>query len=225
MFTFGTRVGLQLAGSVVLGVAVGLMLWNDFGPGPMDVFIVAVQQLAGIPLMVALWATVAVLVGFAWLLGRRPGVGTALGPLVVGPIIQTMAHALERFDPVSPLVGKAAVHAVAIGLAGVGAGMIIVAGLGAGTGELLAGALADRSGRPESMARLGFEVTMLSVGALLGGPLGVGTMMVALLIGPAVSNGRRFVDAAVLHAPFLFPRTGAVASGAIDRTSDDRVSV
>ena len=45
-----TRVGLLVVGSITIGVAVGVMLWNDFGPGPLDVFIGAIRSRAGVPL-------------------------------------------------------------------------------------------------------------------------------------------------------------------------------
>ena len=77
---------------------------------------------------------------------------------------------------------------------GLGAGALIVSGLGAGSGELLASAASDRTGRPEPRLRMAFELTWLVVGVLLGGPIGVGTVLVALTIGPAVMVGYRAVD-------------------------------
>lgn len=190
-----TRVALLVAGASTIGVAVALMLWNDFGPGPLDVFIGAVRQRTGLPLTLAVWATVGGLILLAWGLGRRPGVGTLAAPLVVGPTMQATLSGLEQFDAPNGFGASVAVHLVAIGLAGVGSGALIVSGLGAGTGELLAAAASDRSGRPETRVRLAFEVTWVVLGVALGGPIGVGTVLVAFLIGPAVQHGYRWVDA------------------------------
>jgi uncharacterized membrane protein YczE len=55
-------------------------------------------------------------------------------------------------------------------------------------------AASDRSGRPEQRMRLLFEVTWLTVGGLLGGPIGLGTVLIALCIGPSVATGRRLVS-------------------------------
>lgn len=196
MLALTTRIALLVAGAVTIGGAVALMLWNDFGPGPLDVFIGAIRSRTGLPLAAAVWATVGSLIAIAWALGRRPGIGTLMGPLIIGPTMQFTLDALDRMGPPDGLAAHVAVHLVAIGAVGVGAGALIASGLGAGTGELLAAAASDRSGRPESGVRLGFEVTWVVLGVLLGGPIGLGTILVAVLIGPAVQCGFRLVDSA-----------------------------
>lgn len=193
----GTRIAMLLAGTVTIGASVAVLLWNDFGPGPLDVFIGAVRTLTGLPLMVAVWLTIGSLAVIAWALGRRPGVGTLVGPLVTGPIMQFVLTVLDRYPAPEHLVEKVVVHLLAIGLIGVGAGLVINAGLGAGTGELLAAAASDRSGRPEPRMRLLFESTWLVMGALLGGPYGLGTVLVALAIGPSVARGHHMVSTAL----------------------------
>ncbi len=87
-----------------------------------------------------------------------------------------------------------ALHLLAIGALGIGAGALIVSGLGAGSGELLASAASDRTGRAEPHVRMAIELGWLVVGVVLGGPAGLGTVIVALCIGPAVANGYRIVD-------------------------------
>lgn len=197
VLAFTTRVALLLLGSTIIGVAVGVMLWNDFGPGPLDVFIGAVRTRTGLPLAVAVWAVVAAMAAIAWALGRRPGVGTLLGPFVIGPVMQVTVSVLDRVDAPSSLPSHLVVHALALFVVGFGAGALIVSGLGAGTGELLAAAASDRSGRPETAVRFACEATWLVLGVALGGPIGLGTVLVAALIGPSVAHGYRRVDAVV----------------------------
>ena len=144
-----TRVGLLVVGSITIGVAVGVMLWNDFGP------------------------------------------------LIAGPVMQTTVEVLDRVGSPDGLVLHLLVHAGAILVVGVGAGALIVSGLGAGMGELLAAAASDRSGRPETSVRFVCEATWLVLGVALGGPIGLGTVLVASLIGPSVAHGYRRVDALV----------------------------
>lgn len=200
VLALSTRLALLLAGSIGIGVAVALMLWNDIGPGPLDVFIGAVRARTGLPLMLAVWTTVGVLTLVAWVLGRRPGVGTIVGPVIVGPTMQFGQSLLGRFDQPSGLAAHLVVHLLAIGIIGLGAGAMIVSGLGAGTGELLASAASDRTGRPEPWVRLGFESTWLVLGIVLGGPIGFGTVLVTLTIGPSVARGYRWVDAAAARS-------------------------
>jgi uncharacterized membrane protein YczE len=189
------RIGLLAAGSVILAVCVAVMLWNDLGAGPLDVFIAALRTRTGLPLAFAVWITIGVLTLFAWALGRRPGIATVIGPIVVGPTMQIVLGNLERFEPPRWIMARIAIHLVAVGAVGFGVGAVMASRLGQGTGELLALAASDRSGRPEQRMRMMFEITFLAVGGLLGGPIGFGTVLVALCIGPSVARGRRTVAA------------------------------
>jgi len=112
--------------------------------------------------------------------------------------MQAMLAVLDRVEPPDALVVVLAIHVAAVFVLGVGAGSLIVSGLGAGSGELLASAASDRTGRPEPRIRMGFELSWLIVGVVLGGPIGLGTVVVALTIGPAVLVGYRAVDGAVV---------------------------
>lgn len=195
-----SRVGLLVIGCLLVAASVAVMLWNDLGPGPLDVFIGAVRERTGLPLSVAVWVSVGSMIGVAWILGRRPGVGTLVGPFVTGLMLQWFVDALDGFDAPTGVPVRVAIHVVAIGVIGLGAGVVIVSGLGAGSGELFAGAASDRTGRSEPTVRFVLEMGLLLVGASLGGPVGIGTLVVAGLIGPAVERGYRIADIAVARS-------------------------
>ncbi len=192
------RIALLVSGSMVIAAGVAVMLWSGLGPGPLDVFIGAVRVRTGLPLAVALWLVIASLVAAAWLMGRRPGPGTIVSPLIVGPTMQVAVSLLRGAEPPDSVAVLVVIHVAAVFVAGVGAGALIVSGLGAGSGELLASAASDRTGRPEPRLRMAFELTWLVAGVALGGPIGLGTVVVALTIGPAVMVGYRAVDGAVI---------------------------
>jgi uncharacterized protein len=190
------RVGLLVSGSLLIAAGVATMLWSGLGPGPLDVFIGAIRVRTGLSLAFSVWLVISSLIGAAWLMGRRPGPGTLVSPFIVGPSMQAVLSVLDRVEPPDSLAIVLVIHVAAVFVVGVGAGALIVSGLGAGSGELLAAAASDRSGRPEPRVRMGFELTWLVVGVGLGGPIGIGTVVVALTIGPAVMVGYRAVDAA-----------------------------
>lgn len=192
-----TQVMIFLAGAVTISSSVAVLLWNGFGPGPLDVFIGAIRELIGVPLAVAVWMTFAFMIALATVLGRRPGIGTLAAPLVTGPVMQFVLSALQQFDGPDRIAVQVGVHVVAIAGVGLGAGALVVSGLGSGTGELLAAAASDRSGRSQPLTRMLIEATWLIVGVALGGPFGAGTVLVAIFIGPAVARGYRVVDATV----------------------------
>lgn len=194
---FSLRVLLLLGGSLLIAAAIATMLWNSFGPGPLDVFIAGLRETTGMPLTLAYWSAFAGMLAVVMLLGRRPGPGTIVTPLILGPAVETLLAVVEQFDRPESLAAQLIVHVVAIGVVGVGAGALIVSGLGAGTGELLATAASDRTGRPEPHLRFGFEMGWLAAGVLLGGPIGAGTVVFAGLIGPSVATGHRLVNGLV----------------------------
>ena len=188
-----SRLALFAFGSLTIAVSVAVMLWNQLGPGPLDVFIGAVRNQTGLPLTLAVWATVGSLLTVAWALGRRPGVGSIVGPLIVGPFMQIALERLQHFDVPSFYPARIAVQVLAIAGVGIGAGALVVSGLGAGSGELLAAAASDRSGHSQPRVRFVFEATWAVFGVALGGPLGVGTVLAAALLGPSVAAGHRTV--------------------------------
>lgn len=188
------RLALLVGGSLLIAGSVAVTLWTELGPGPLDVFIGAVRNVTGLPLSVAVWVTIGSSIAVAWILGRRPGLGTVLSPLLIGPMLQGVLAALGTFAAPSSILALVALQVVAIVGIGLGAGALIVSGLGAGPGELFAGAASDRTGRPESLVRAGIELSWVALGVALGGPIGVGTVMVAVMIGPAVTHGHRAVD-------------------------------
>ncbi len=183
---------------MLLAVGVGVMLWSGLGPGPLDVFIGAVRVRTGLPLTVAVWLVIASLIAASWAMGRRPGPGTIVSPIIVGPSMQAVVAVLDGVQRPDAFLILMILHVAAVFVVGVGAGALIVSGLGAGSGELLASAASDRTGRPEPRVRMAFELSWLVAGVALGGPIGVGTVVVALTIGPAVMFGYRAVDGAVI---------------------------
>jgi uncharacterized membrane protein YczE len=201
------RIGLLIVGSLVIAAGVAVMLWTRLGPGPLDVFIGAIRVRTGLSLTLAVWLVMASLIGVAWLLGRRPGPGTLASPLIAGPAMQAFVSLLDGIEPPDAFVLVTAIHVAAVFVVGLGAGALIVSRLGAGSGELLASAASNRTGRAEPGIRMAFELTWLGVGVLLGGPIGVGTVLVALTIGPAVAVGYRAADAAAVSCRL---RLGAV---------------
>jgi len=108
--------------------------------------------------------------------------------------MQAMLSVFDDVDPPDVMALAALIQLAAVFVVGLGAGALIVSGLGAGSGELLAAAASDRSGRAEPRIRMAFELTWLGAGIALGGPIGVGTVLVALTIGPAVAVGYRAID-------------------------------
>ena len=197
LVTLAIRLALLCLGATLIAGGVAGSLWTGLGAGPLDVFITSIVDRWDVPITFVVWGVAAAMISIAFALGRRAGPGTVLLPLVSGALLPVFMRWYDRVDAPSGVTAPGVlVQIAAVAVIGVGAGAVIVAGLGAGTGELLAGAASDHVRRPEPLVRTGVELTWLAFGIGLGGTFGLGTVIVAALIGPAVRNGH----AAVSHS-------------------------
>lgn len=177
------RVVRCLAGLVLLGAGLGLVVAADLGVAPWDVLHQGLSQRLGITIGTASIG-VGVLVLLAWIpLRERPGLGTILNVFVIGA---TMDLTLAIVDTPEVLWGQVLYLVVGIWLWGPGSGLYLGVGMGAGPRDGLMTGLARR-GLRVAPVRIGIEVAALSVGFLLGGTVGIGTLAFALGVGPVVA--------------------------------------
>jgi len=157
-----------------------MLLLAGLGVDPWDVLHQGLSRQLG--LGVGTWAViVGVVVLLLWIpLAQKPGFGTACNVIVVGLVIDIMLAAIA---PVHGLGARIAVMCGAVVLNGIATGAYIGAGLGPGPRDGLMTGLAAR-GHSIRVVRTCIELTVLATGWLLGGTVGVGTIVYALGIGP-----------------------------------------
>ena len=168
------------AGLILYGISSSLLVLANLGLDPWDVFHQGLSRTFG--LAIGTWAIiVGVVVLLLWIpLHQRPGIGTVSNVVLVG---LTMNVVLGHVHAPHMLSVRIACLLVGVLLNGVATGAYIGAGLGPGPRDGLMTGLAAR-GHSIRVVRTGLEVTVLAVGWLLGGTVGVGTLVYALSIGP-----------------------------------------
>lgn len=128
---------------------------------------------------------VSLMVLFFWIpLKQKPGFGTLANIVVISASIEL---GLLIIPEVNNIVLKVFYVLFGILLVGIGSALYITCGLGTGPRDGLMTGLHYRTGVRVGRVRLGIEVVALTTGALLGGSLGVGTALFALLIGQSVA--------------------------------------
>ncbi len=174
------RIALLFGGLTLYGVSDGLLVLAGLGLDPWDVLHQGLSRTLG--LQVGTWAVlVGALVLLGWIpLRQRPGIGTACNVIVIGLLINAT---LALVPAPHGLPWQAAVLVGAVVLNGVATGAYIGAGLGPGPRDGLSTGIAAR-GVSLRRVRTAVEVTVLALGWLLGGTVGVGTLLYALAIGP-----------------------------------------
>jgi uncharacterized membrane protein YczE len=178
-----TRAALFIGGAAILGFGIAGIIRSGLGVAPYDSVNTGLAGHLAIPVGTASWLTAATAVAIAWLLGRKPNVGTLISALLSGTALNT---ALLLVPQAFGLPGQL-VSAVAgfIGLV-TGISMIVVADLGAGAPEELMLAMVTR-GMPLHVARWGIEAGLLLAGFVLGGSIGIYTFVIVAATGPALA--------------------------------------
>lgn len=176
------RLGQLYLGLVLYGASMALMLEADLGLDPWDVFH---QGLAGATGLRFGWVVIGVgaAVLLLWLpLRQRPGLGTVSNVIVLGLSVDAILAVLPT---PGALPVRAAFLVGGVLLNGVATGMYIGARFGPGPRDgLMTGIVARWPGRSIRLVRTAIELTVLAAGWLLGGTVGIGTLLYAVSIGP-----------------------------------------
>ena len=195
------RIPQLFLGLTFFGMAMGMFVQANVGLDPWDVFHQGVAGHLGLSI-----GTVAILTSLAvltlWVpLRQWPGLGTVANAVWLGLALDVTIRVVPAPDA---LWTRCALFAVALVINGIGGAMYIGSQLGPGPRDGLMTGIHQRTGMSVRLARTCVEVTALGVGWLLGGNVGVGTVIFAVAIGPLVQFFLRYfiVD---LHRPNAQP--------------------
>jgi uncharacterized membrane protein YczE len=185
----GRRLPQLVGGLVLYGLSMAMLVQAGLGLDPWDVLHQGLSRY--LPLS---FGTVTIVVGavvlLLWIpLRQKPGLGTVLNVFVVGVAADVGLWLIPAPDQ---LPSRIAMMAGAIVLNGMAGAIYIGSQLGPGPRDGLMTGLAARTGRSLRLVRVGIELTVLAIGVLLGGTIGVGTVLYALAIGPLVQFFLRF---------------------------------
>jgi uncharacterized membrane protein YczE len=175
------RLAQLYIGLLLYGLAAALQVRSGLGLDPWDVFHQGLSGHLGLAI-----GTVVIVVGVAvlvlWIpLRQWPGLGTISNAILIG---LSMNWSLALLPHGGALGWRIAEMAGGIVLCGIATGMYIGAAFGPGPRDGLMTGLARHTGRSIRLVRTGIEVTVLAAGWILGGTVGVGTVLYAVCIGP-----------------------------------------
>lgn len=213
------RLSQLYVGLALYGVSMALMIRSGLGLDPWDVFH---QGLAGQTGLSFGTVTIAVgaLVLLLWIpLRQRPGLGTVSNVVVIGLVVDGTLAVLPAGGPLPVRIGLLVAGIV---LNGAATGLYLGARLGPGPRDgLMTGYVARRPGRSVRLVRTVIEVTVLALGWLLGGTVGVGTVAYALAIGPLAQVFIPLFAVAPRPEPAVStPEPSVCAAGPADRATE-----
>jgi uncharacterized membrane protein YczE len=177
-------------GLFLFALAIVCQLESKLGLSPWDTLHQGIAKHSPLSFGVANICVGMVVLGIAWALGAKVGVGTVANVILVGAFIVALTE-IPQVDHLSedPLGVRIALLVVAMPLFGIASALYLGAWMGAGPRDSLMVVLGQRSGIRLGVVRAGIELCALALGWTLGGTVGIGTVVFALGIGPALEGG------------------------------------
>ncbi|MDC1186086.1 hypothetical protein N8006_04425 [Candidatus Pelagibacter ubique] len=173
-------------GLVLFGLGEGLLIVSFAGASPWSILAQGIALNVDLSIGII---TVLISIGvlFLWLpLKQKPGIGTILNAIIIGLMIDVCI----KFIPTpEDYLNQLILATIAVLTVGLGGGIYLVANLGAGPRDGLMVGLQKKTNLPIATVRAFLEITVMSIGWYLGGTVGVGTLLFAFGIGPAVALG------------------------------------
>jgi hypothetical protein len=178
------RVTILFFGLAVFGLGDGLIIQSGLGNAPWSVLAQGISIKTGLSIGTST-LIIGALVLSLWIpLKERPGFGTLSNILIISLFIEIGT----KIFPLQTQLAQGVVFTlVGIAMVGIGSALYITCGLGPGPRDGAMTGLHQRTGVRVGRVRLGLEVVVSIAGALLGGTLGLGTLLFALLIGQSVA--------------------------------------
>lgn len=179
-----TRVMILFFGLAVFGLGDGLIIQSGLGNAPWSVLAQGISLKSGLSIGTST-LIIGALVLTLWIpLRERPGFGTLSNILIISLFIEIATNIFPRQESLIPGL---VFTILGIAMVGIGSSLYITCGLGPGPRDGAMTGLHQRTGVRVGRVRLGLEVVVSLGGALLGGTLGLGTVLFALLIGQSVA--------------------------------------
>jgi uncharacterized membrane protein YczE len=181
------RAGWLVAGLFLCACGIMCFFESRLGLPPWDVLHQGIANHTPLSFGIANEVVAVVVVALVWLLGARIGPGTVANAVLIGLGVFGLQHLhfVERLAA-WPVGARVALLFAGLALFGIGSGAYIGAAFGAGPRDSLMLVGSIRTGLRIGVMRALIEGSVLVAGFLMGGTIGVGTVLFAALIGPAV---------------------------------------
>ncbi len=178
------RVSILFFGLAIFGLGDSLFIQAGIGNAPWTVFAEGLTYKTGMSIGFATFF-ISVFVLLLWIpLKERPGFGTLSNIVLIATFIELGTHI---FPEANSFAVGIIFNFIGISLVGIGSALYITCGLGPGPRDGAMTGLHYRTGVRVGRVRMAIEVTVLAIGFLMGGTVGVGTALFALFIGQSVA--------------------------------------
>jgi uncharacterized membrane protein YczE len=179
-----------ILGLYLFGLGIAFQIRATLGLAPWDVFGQGLSNITGLSFGLAT-VLASALILLLWIpLKQKPGLGTVFNALLIGPFVDLSL----RFVPSAAdwgLVGQIGWYVLGMAIIALGTGVYIGARLGPGPRDGLMTGSVKKFGKPVWIVRTVLEGGATLIGIALGGPVGLGTALFVVGIGPMVQVSMR----------------------------------
>jgi len=176
------RIIQLVAGLCLVGISIALTIEAVLGNSPWTVFHEGAAEQTGISIGATVSLTGVLLLCILWFMKEPLGLGTVLNVVVIGPIVDLTLAVVPDLENIAARLVLLGISPVILGL---GSGLYLGAVLGPGPRDGIMTGL-NRRGIETWKARTAIELSALGIGILLGGTAGLGTIWMAIAVGPCV---------------------------------------
>ena len=173
-------------GLTLFGLGEGLLLVSLTGASPWSVLAQGISLHIDLSIGVITFF-VSSFVLFLWFfLDQKPGIGTIMNIIIIAIMIDISIFYIETPEN---YVSKIIMAVIAVLIVGLGSGFYLIANLGPGPRDGLMVGVQIKTNFPIALVRVFLEITVVAIGWYLGGTVGIGTLLFAFGVGPAVALG------------------------------------
>ena len=178
-------------GLTLFGLGEGLLLVSLTGASPWSVLAQGISLHVDLSIGV-ITLFISLFVIFLWIfLNEKPGIGTILNAIIIAFMIDI---SIAFFEAPENYFSQVLMAVISVLLVGLGSGFYLIANLGPGPRDGLMTGLQKKTNLPIALVRAFLEITVVITGWYLGGTVGIGTLLFAFGVGPAVAMGLYIVD-------------------------------
>ena len=173
-------------GLAVFGLGEGLLIISLTGASPWSVLAQGISINLGYSIGLVTFFVSLFALSLWIFLSQKPGIGTILNIIIIALMIDLSIFYIDT--PIN-YIGQLSMAVFAVLLVGLGSGIYLIANLGPGPRDGLMTGIQRKTNFPIAAVRAFLEITVVSIGWYLGGTVGIGTLLFAFGIGPAVALG------------------------------------
>ena len=175
---------LLIVGLTIFGLGEALLIAAGTGVSPWTVLAQGVSQQTGWTIGLSTFIVSMTVLILWWPLKQVPGIGTILNAIIIALVLEFV---LPYIPTPNGYIFQVLLTILGILVTGLGSGIYLIANLGPGPRDGLMTGLQQQTNLPIAWIRSGIELSAVIIGWSLGGVVGLGTVLFAVLIGPSVA--------------------------------------